>query len=215
MLILNYAMMVRKHKFLIKTFATLPKRTDNIAGPNPHLEDGFELIQRSINDFELLDINGNPIGSSSSVILDTFFPLSAGSYVHVSTFGPNPPTVAAGTSDSIIDIVCGIGCRLRAAALKGKSANTTMIGDKDIRFSGVGVPGNESINNTYIPEIQVVRAVDETVFTAPTESNPFVVINENTPEIQIIGIGTAGSPMLHVRIKSIDIYDAHYITFSW
>jgi hypothetical protein len=206
---------MRKNKFYVKTFATLPGRTDHLAGPNPHLNDGLEIIQRSINDFDLRDINGNPIGSASSFILDSFFPLSSGSYVHVSTIGSEAPIVTAGTSDSIITITCNAGCRIRQVALKGKSNNTDLNGDKDIRFVGLGIPGNTSINDIAIPNVQITRIVDETVFTAPTPSNPFVVVNDNTPEIQVIGIGSDNNPSLHIRLKAVDIYEAHYVTFSW
>jgi hypothetical protein len=208
-------MMERKNKLYVKTFATLRKPTDHIAGPNPHLVDALETIQRSINEFEILDINGNPIGSSSSVILDSFFPLSAHSYIHLSTFGSAPPQVQTGTSDSIVTIQCGADCRIRKASLKGRASNTDLNGDKDIVFVGFGIPGNESIDDVYVPSIQLTRIGNESMFAAPTPDNPFIVNNENTPEIQVIGIGTANDPMLHIRLKSIDVYEAHYITFSW
>lgn len=194
----------------IKKFVVLEQDYELVPGPDSVTVDIYKKIQSAINDGTILTTNGTTIGSSD-ITYERI--LSSGTtFVDALYTGESPEAAISGTSNEVVTITCADGCTPLSFQVTGASAETAST-NRTITFSGAGVPGNTSTDTLYIPGIQKVNA--NVVFGAPTTSNPYTVDNDNSPAIQIVGVGDSTTPSISIRFVGLSAFSTHKLTFNW
>lgn len=196
--------------FKIKKFVVLDQDYELVPGPDSVTVDVYKKIQSAIDDGTLTTSDGTPIGSSNL----QFKRILTGATTFVDAFfsGTEPTAAISGGSNEVVVITCPTGCTPVSFQVTGDSAETAST-NRTVTFTGAGIPGNTSTSTLYIPGIQKVNA--SVVLGAPATSNPYTVDNDNSPAIQVVGVGSSGSPSISIRFVGISAFSTHKLKFNW
>lgn len=196
--------------FKIKKFVVLDQDYELVPGPDSVTVDVYKKIQSAIDDGTLTISDGTPIGSSNLQFKRIL--TEATTFVDAFFAGKEPTAAISGSSNEVVTITCPTGCTPVSFQVTGDSSETAST-NRTITFSGPGVPGNTSKATLYIPGIQKVSA--PTVLGDPSTSNPYTIDNDNSPAIQIVGVGNTSTPSISIRFVGISAFSTHKLKFNW
>lgn len=161
---------------------------------------------------------GSPyvINSSSSGTSLTFAEIlnESSTIVQVTYFGTSVPTCTlTGPNDSYVNIVSPSGTSIQLVKIRSTSTQLDS-GNKIIDFTGAGLIGNTSVDNLIVPIIQKTDTSAEDLATL-SSSNPFVVDIDNNPSVNVIGVGSPGTPQLTLRVNGLSTFTKYNLTLKW
>lgn len=123
--------------------------------------------------------------------------------------------VTASRSPGSVTITVPTGVQLISARVTGADADNSVGGDLSVLFTGAGIIGNTSVATLHIPATQKID-LSAQLFGAPGTGNPFAVDDDDTVQMQVIGVGSVGSPSITMRAVGLTSnYDNYQLVFNF
>jgi len=123
--------------------------------------------------------------------------------------------VTASRSAGVVTITVPTGVQLLSARVTGADADNNGSGELSVTFTGDGIVGNTSVATLHIPATQKID-LSAQLFGAPGTGNPFAVDDDDTVQMQVIGVGSPGSPSLIIRAVGLTTnYDNYQLVFDF
>jgi len=181
----------------------------------------LQLQDKTAAETEILYINPStfelskgPAPSSSSTI-SSYTPATSGggSLTVVVTATGAGITAVRGSGTLTVTIPSGV--TLLSARVTGDDSENDGSGNLTVTFTGAGLQGNEGIASLHIPATQKID-LSAQVFGVPAPGNPYSVDDDDTVQMQVVGIGSSGSPSISLRAVGLTAnYDDYQLVFNF
>jgi hypothetical protein len=181
----------------------------------------LQLQDKTAAETEMLYINpttfevskGPPPAGGSTV--STYTPATSGSgslSVVVTATGAG---ITAVRGSGTLTLTIPAGVTLLSARVTGDDAENDGSGNLTVTFTGAGLQGNEGIASLHIPATQKID-LSAQVFGAPAPGNPYSVDDDDTVQMQVVGVGSSGSPGITIRAVGLTTnYDDYQLVFNF
>ncbi|MEZ4941832.1 MAG: hypothetical protein R3D58_13210 [Saprospiraceae bacterium] len=182
----------------------------------------LELQDKTASETEVLYINPStyeiskgpsPSGGSS---ISTYAPsISGGGSTATVVVTATGAGITATRASGSVTITVPEGVSLLSARVTGADADNDGSGNLTVTFNGAGLHGNESIATLHIPATQKID-LSAQLFGDPAPGNPYSVDDDDTVQMQAVGVGTGGSPSLSMRATGLTAnYDNYQLIFNF
>ncbi|MCB0534427.1 MAG: hypothetical protein KDD14_19660 [Saprospiraceae bacterium] len=152
-----------------------------------------------------------PVGSSIS----TYTPSTSGSGSLTVVVTATGAGITAVRGSGTLTVTIPAGVSLLSAHVTGDDAENDGSGNLTVTFDGPGLAGNESIATLHIPATQKID-LSAQVFGAPAPGNPYAVDDDDTVQMQVVGVGSSGSPSISIRAVGLTVnYDDYQLVFNF
>lgn len=166
------------------------------------------VIQKALDDARI-DLPSTSVAVNYNVLLD-----EDGTVVSARYFGSDPTVVVSGSNDETVTITFPSTCIPISVQVVGPNTSVDGSGNRTVVFNGSGLPGNTSVNDLYSPVVE--KASLAISLGDPSTSNPYTIDKDNSPAVQIVGVGTTSSPSISLRFVSISAFSSkHLLKFNW
>jgi hypothetical protein len=126
--------------------------------------------------------------------------------------GTVPTAAVAGGNNETVTVTLPAGCILYKAIVRGNDDEVDGNNDRTIVFDGAGLNGNTGVDDLNIPTVQKTAVLN--TFGAPSTGNAYPIDLDNNPAVQVVGVGSPGTPSLTMRFVGLNSFDAHNLTFT-
>ncbi|MEZ4940605.1 MAG: hypothetical protein R3D58_07045 [Saprospiraceae bacterium] len=182
----------------------------------------LQLQNKTASETEVLYINPTtyeiskgaaPSGGSS---ISTYAPsISGGGSTATVVVTATGAGITAMRASGSVTITVPEGVSLLSARVTGADADNDGSGNLTVTFDGAGLHGNESIATLHIPATQKID-LSAQLFGDPAPGNPYSVDDDDTVQMQTVGVGTGGSPSLSMRATGLTAnYDNYQLIFNF
>ena len=152
-----------------------------------------------------------PVGGSIS----TYTPGTSGSGSLAVVVTATGPGITAVRGSGTLTVTIPAGVNLLSARVAGDDAENDGSSNLTVTFNRPGLAGNESIATLHIPATQKID-LSAQVFGAPAPGNPYAVDDDDTVQMQVVGVGSSGSPSISIRAVGLTAnYDDYQLVFNF
>jgi len=181
----------------------------------------LQLQDKTAAETEILYINPStfelskgPAPSSGSTIF-TYTPSTSGSGSLTVVVTATGAGITAVRGSGTLSVTIPAGVTLLSARVTGDDSENDGSGNLTVTFIGAGLQGNEGIASLHIPATQKID-LSAQVFGAPAPGNPYSVDDDDTVQMQVVGIGSSGSPSISLRAVGLTAnYDDYQLVFNF
>ncbi len=181
-----------------------------------------QLQNKTVSETEVLYINpstfevskGPAPGGGSTIT--TYTPsISGGGSSATVVVTPSGPGITATRASGVVTIIVPEDVVLLSARVTGADGDNDGSGNLTVTFNGNGVFGNVSVATLHIPSTQKVD-LSAQLFGAPATGNPYSVDDDDTVQMQVVGVGSGGSPSITMRAVGLTSnYDNYQLIFKF
>lgn len=123
--------------------------------------------------------------------------------------------ITATRASGSVTITVPTGVVLLSARVTGADGDNDGSGNLTVTFTGAGIHGNESVATLHIPATQKID-LSAQLFGAPATGNPYAVDDDDTVQMQVVGVGSSGNPSLTMRAVGLTSnFDNYQIVFNF
>jgi hypothetical protein len=181
----------------------------------------LQLQDKTAAETEILYINPStfelskgPAPSSGSTI-STYTPSISGSGSLAVVVTATGAGITAVRGSGTLTVTIPTGVTLLSARVTGDDAENDGSGNLTVVFNGAGLQGNEGTGSLHIPATQKID-LSAQVFGAPAPGNPYSVDDDDTVQMQVVGVGSSGSPSISLRAVGLTAnYDDYQLVFNF
>lgn len=181
----------------------------------------LQLQDKTAAETEMLYINPStfelskgPAPSNGSTIT-TYTPSISGSGSLTVVVTATSAGITAVRGSGTLTVTIPTGVTLLSARVTGDDAENDGSGNLTVVFNGAGLQGNEGIGSLHIPATQKID-LSAQVFGAPAPGNPYSVDDDDTVQMQVVGVGSSGSPSISIRAVGLTAnYDDYQLVFNF
>jgi len=181
----------------------------------------LQLQDKTAAETEVLYINPStyelskgPAPSSGSTI-STYTPSTSGGGSLTVVVTATGTGITAVRGSGMLSVTIPTGVTLLSARVTGDDSENDGSGNLTVTFTGAGLQGNEGIASLHIPATQKID-LSAQVFGAPAPGNPYSVDDDDTVQMQVVGIGSSGSPSISLRAVGLTAnYDDYQLVFNF
>jgi len=160
------------------------------------------------------EISKGPAPSSGSTI-STYTPSTSGSGSLAVVVTATGTGITAVRGSGTLTVTIPAGVTLLSARVTGDDAENDGSGNLTVTFTGAGLQGNEGIASLHIPATQKID-LSAQVFGVPAPGNPYSVDDDDTVQMQVVGVGSSGSPSISLRAVGLTAnYDDYQLVFNF
>jgi len=181
----------------------------------------LQLQDKTAAETEILYINPStfelskgPAPSNGSTI-STYTPSTSGSGSLAVVVTATGAGITAVRGSGTLTVTIPTGVTLLSARVTGDDAENDGSGNLTVVFNGAGLQGNVSIATLHIPATQKID-LSAQVFGIPAPGNPYSVDDDDTVQLQVVGVGSSGSPSITLRAVGLTAnYDDYQLVFNF
>ena len=160
------------------------------------------------------ELSKGPAPSGGNAI-STYSPSTSGSGSLAVVVTATGAGITAVRGSGMLTVTIPSGVTLLSARVTGDDAENDGSGNLTVVFNGAGLQGNVNIATLHIPATQKID-LSAQVFGAPAPGNPYSVDDDDTVQMQVVGVGFSGSPSISLRAVGLTAnYDDYQIVFNF
>ena len=169
----------------------------------------LSVVEKAINEGRIEITNGSFIATNYKLLVSDNNTVVTSRHI-----GSDPVAIVSGGSDEIVTITFPSTCIPISVQVIGPSSSVDGSNNRTVIFNGSGLPGNTSITELYLPNIEKANITFSSI--TPSTSNPYTIDKDNSPAIQVVGVGSLSSPSISIRFVNIGSFnEKHLLKFNW